>query len=48
MAQTGFYSGATGSILLNDKGDRSNGTFDYWGLQNNGGAYSWVFVGTSQ
>ncbi|MFM2226819.1 MAG: hypothetical protein RL664_162 [Bacteroidota bacterium] len=43
-----LYSGATGVIELNANGDRANGTFDFWGLQNNNGTYEWVFVGQSE
>ena len=44
VAQTAQFSGATGSITLNANGDRSNGSFDYWGLQKVNGVYSWKFV----
>ena len=42
------YSGATGVISLNDNGDRSSGSFNYWGLENVNGTYQWVFVGQSE
>jgi branched-chain amino acid transport system substrate-binding protein len=42
------HSGATGPIMLNANGDRANGTFDYWGLQNNNGNFQWYFVGQSK
>lgn len=42
------HSGATGPIMLNANGDRGNGTFDYWGLQNNNGNFQWYFVGQSK
>ena len=42
------HSGATGPITLNANGDRGNGTFDYWGLQNNNGNFQWYFVGQSK
>jgi branched-chain amino acid transport system substrate-binding protein len=44
VAQTAQFSGATGSITLNNYGDRANGSFDYWGLQKVNGVYSWKFV----
>ncbi|MFM7015066.1 MAG: ABC transporter substrate-binding protein [Bacteroidota bacterium] len=44
VAQTAQFSGATGMITLNANGDRSNGSFDYWGLQKVNGVYSWKFV----
>ncbi len=52
--QTWFYNssnsfeGATGVIELDANGDRANGTFDFWGLQNNNGNYEWIFVGQSE
>jgi len=42
------YSGATGVISLNENGDRSSGSFNYWGLENVNGTYQWVFVGQSE
>jgi len=42
------FLGATGIITLDANGDRSNGVFDFWGLQNNNGTYEWVFVGQSE
>jgi branched-chain amino acid transport system substrate-binding protein len=46
-ASNGF-SGATGVISLNENGDRSSGSFNYWGLENVNGTYQWVFVGQSE
>jgi branched-chain amino acid transport system substrate-binding protein len=52
--QTWFYNssnsfeGVTGVIELDANGDRANGTFDFWGLQNNNGTYEWIFVGQSE
>lgn len=42
------YSGATGVISLNENGDRSSGSFNYWGLENDNGTYQWIFVGQSE
>jgi branched-chain amino acid transport system substrate-binding protein len=42
------YSGATGVIELNENGDRANGSFNYWGLENTNGIYQWVYVGQSE
>lgn len=42
------YSGATGMINLNANGDRSNGSFNYWGLDNSTGALQWIVVGHSE
>jgi branched-chain amino acid transport system substrate-binding protein len=44
VAQSAQFNGATGPISLNANGDRSNGSFDYWGLQKVNGVYSWKFV----
>jgi branched-chain amino acid transport system substrate-binding protein len=42
------YVGATGAIMLNENGDRANGSFNYWGLTNTNGVYSWTLVGQSE
>jgi branched-chain amino acid transport system substrate-binding protein len=42
------FSGITGPIELDANGDRANGTFDFYGLQNNNGSYQWTFVGQSE
>ncbi len=42
------YNGATGSIMLNQAGDRANGSFDYWGLEFANGIYNWIKVGQSE
>lgn len=42
------HSGATGVISLNAAGDRSNGAFDYWGVEVVNGVYGWVYVGSSE
>ena len=41
------YFGITGPMLLNDAGDRSTGSFDYFGVVQEGGTYSWKLVGKS-
>jgi ABC-type branched-subunit amino acid transport system substrate-binding protein len=48
QASANSFMGATGLITLDENGDRSNGVFDFWGLQNNNGVYEWVFVGQSE
>lgn len=48
QASANSFLGATGLITLDANGDRSNGVFDFWGLQNNNGTYEWVFVGQSE
>ena len=42
------YYGITGPVILNEAGDRSVGSFDYWGIVNQGGSYQWKLVGRSQ
>lgn len=41
------YYGITGPLLLNANGDRSSGSFDYWGIVLEGGSYTWKLVGKS-
>ena len=41
------YYGLTGPLQLNAAGDRSNGTFDYWGIGFVNGTYQWKLVGKS-
>lgn len=41
------FFGITGPVLLNNNGDRTIGSFDYWGITNQGGTYSWTVVGKS-
>jgi hypothetical protein len=38
----------TGITALNENGDRENGIFDYWGVQDNGGSFQWYFIGKSE
>lgn len=42
-----FY-GITGPLFLNAAGDRSIGTFDYWGITAQNNTYIWKWVGKSQ
>lgn len=41
------FFGLTGAVLLNSNGDRTVGSFDYWGIKNQGGTYGWTVVGKS-
>lgn len=41
------FFGITGPVLLNDAGDRDVGSFDYWGIAEDMGTYSWKVVGKS-
>jgi branched-chain amino acid transport system substrate-binding protein len=41
------YFGVTGPIQLDANGDRSVGSFDYWGIVAQGASYSWQVVGRS-
>ena len=41
------YTGLTGSLSLNANGDRSSGTFDYFGIVFENNVYTWKLVGKS-
>lgn len=41
------YFGITGPLLLNTAGDRTTGSYDYWGIAFENGAYKWKLVGKS-
>jgi len=41
------YFGITGPLMLNVAGDRSTGSFDYWGIVLESGSYKWKLVGKS-
>lgn len=41
------YFGITGPLLLNTAGDRSTGSYDYWGIVIENGVYKWKLVGKS-
>ena len=47
-AEADRYFGITGPVQLNAAGDRSTGSFDYWGIAIDGGVAQWKFVGKSQ
>ena len=47
-AEADRYFGITGPVQLNTAGDRSTGSFDYWGIAIDGGVAQWKFVGKSQ
>ena len=36
-----FYNGASGRIFLNDAGDRTEGTYDFWTVSADEGDYHW-------
>jgi branched-chain amino acid transport system substrate-binding protein len=46
--QANSYYGVTGATLLNEFGDRSMGSFDYWGIVKEGATYKWKLVGKSE
>ncbi|MFM1771331.1 MAG: hypothetical protein RLZZ71_473 [Bacteroidota bacterium] len=48
MTMSNTHTGATGAIMLNENGDRANGSFNYWGLAFANGVYSWSLVGQSE
>ncbi|RCH56036.1 hypothetical protein DJ568_04620 [Mucilaginibacter hurinus] len=39
--------GITGPDVLNEAGDRADGTFDYWSIVKEGSTYKWVLTGKS-
>ena len=41
------YYGIAGPVWLNAAGDRSAGTYDYWGIVAEAGSYTWKWVGKS-
>lgn len=48
QSEANRYFGITGPLLLNAAGDRSTGSFDYWGIIYDGGTYQWKLMGKSQ
>ena len=48
MTLSNTHTGATGAIMLNENGDRANGSFNYWGLAFANGVYTWNLVGQSE
>jgi len=48
MTMSNTHTGATGAIMLNENGDRANGSFNYWGLTYSNGTYTWEIVGQSE
>lgn len=48
QSEADHYYGITGPVILNTAGDRSVGSFDYWGIVNQGGTYQWKLAGRSQ
>lgn len=47
LEEANRYFGVSGTVMLDLNGDRSSGSFDYWGIVNEGGTYSWKIVGKS-
>lgn len=45
--QANRFYGLSGPVLLDANGDRASGAFDYWGIVNEGGTFSWKVVGKS-
>jgi branched-chain amino acid transport system substrate-binding protein len=46
-AEASRHFGITGPVQLNAAGDRSTGSFDYWGIVFENGLYQWELVGKS-
>ena len=47
LAEADRYYGITGPIVLNAAGDRSVGSFDYWGIVKENGLFKWKLLGKS-
>jgi len=47
VANANKNTGIVGAEVLDEFGDRSNGTFDYFGIAKNGTSYSWQLIGKS-
>ena len=47
QSEANRYYGITGPVELNAAGDRSVGSFDYWGIANTAGTYQWQLSGKS-
>jgi hypothetical protein len=48
QSTAGQFYGITGPLFLNIAGDRSTGSFDYWGIVSQNGTYTWKLVGKSK
>jgi branched-chain amino acid transport system substrate-binding protein len=48
QSTAGQFYGITGPLFLNIAGDRSKGSFDYWGIVSQNGTYTWKLVGKSK
>ncbi|MFD0750962.1 ABC transporter substrate-binding protein [Mucilaginibacter calamicampi] len=48
VEQANTHSGIVGAEALDVNGDRASGTFDYFGIVKEGGAYVWKLVGKSE
>jgi hypothetical protein len=42
ISEPNQYFGITRPVLLNTAVDRSKGSFDYWGIADEGGTYKWI------
>ena len=47
LAEADRFYGITGPIVLNAAGDRSVGSFDYWGIVTENGLFKWKLMGKS-
>ncbi len=47
MSEADRYYGITGPISLNNAGDRSVGSFDYWAIVSVAGTFKWRLIGKS-
>lgn len=42
------YEGVTGPTTLNENGDRATAIFDYWGIVQDNGTFTWKLIGASE
>ncbi len=47
ISEADRYYGITGPVSLNDAGDRSVGSFDYWAIATVAGSFKWRLIGKS-
>jgi hypothetical protein len=47
VTEANQHYGITGPVVLNANGDRSTGSFDYYGIVLEAGTYRWKLVGKS-
>jgi branched-chain amino acid transport system substrate-binding protein len=46
MSIASIHQGITGSVALDETGDRATGSYGFWAVKPSGGGYAWVHVAT--